>query len=65
MSEIKNYYYCYCYYYYYYDYIVQITLCFTQLHSVYATGLHTRHITALEVCKRSTETSTHAPLVCA
>ena len=59
MSEIKN-------YYYYYNYTVQITICFTQLHSVHTNGLHTqRHIADLEVCKRSTETSTHAPHMCA
>ena len=61
MSEIKNYYYCY----YYYYYTVQITICFTPLHSVHTNGLHTRHIADLGVCKRSTETSTHAPHVCA
>ena len=63
MSEIKNYYYCYYFYYYYY-YTVQITICFTPLHSVHTNGLHTqRHIADLGVCKRSTETSTHAPHV--
>ena len=65
MSEIKNYYYCYYFFYYYY-YTVQITICFTPLHSVHTNGLHTqRHIADLGVCKRSTETSTHAPHVCA